>query len=338
MNILFTCAGRRNYLIEYFQKALNGSGKVIAADMQISAPAMAIADKSYQVSEVYAEHYIDEILNICKKENIGAVFSLNDLELPILSYARNRFINHGINLMVSSSEVIDICFDKYKTHEYLLRIGLKSPLTFIDGDEANNAINEKKLAFPFVLKPRWGSASIGIYFPKNMEQFIIIEKLAKLQIKDSILLRASNNDIDRALLYQEMINGTEFGLDIINDLEGNYITTIVKQKLGMRAGETDKAVVVENEHIKKIGKRIGTSLNHIGNLDCDVFYNGKDYYVLELNPRFGGGFPFSYEAGVDLPSVIIKWLNNEPVDLNLLKPKKNIAFAKCDKLIKIITE
>ncbi|MFP4024813.1 MAG: ATP-grasp domain-containing protein [Thiohalospira sp.] len=335
MNILFTCAGRRNYLIEYFQKALNGGGKVIAADMQISAPAMVVADKSYKVSEVYAEHYIDEILDICKKENIGAVFSLNDLELPILSNARTRFMNHGINLMVSSSEVIDICFDKYKTHEFLLEIGLKSPLTFISGDEAQNAINEKKLPFPFVLKPRWGSASIGIYFPKNMEQLSIMEKLAKLQIKDSILLRASNNDIDRALLYQEMINGTEFGLDIINDLEGNYITTIAKQKLGMRAGETDKAVIIDDNNLQTIGEKIGCFLKHIGNLDCDVFYNGKDYYVLEMNPRFGGGFPFSYEAGVNLPAVLLKWLNKESVDLNLLKPKKNIAFAKCDKLIKI---
>lgn len=337
MNILFTCAGRRNYLIEYFQKALDGKGKVIAADMQISAPAMAVADKSYQVSEVYAEHYIDEILDICKKENIGAVFSLNDLELPILSNAKIRFIKQGTKLMVSSSEVIDICFDKYKTHEYLLKIGLKSPLTFIDADEAKHAINEKELIFPFVLKPRWGSASIGIYFPKNKEQFSIIEKLAKLQIKDSILLRASNNDIDKALLYQEMVNGIEFGLDIINDLEGNYITTIVKQKIGMRAGETDKAVIVDNDDIKAIGKRIGSSLKHIGNLDCDVFYNGDDYYVLEMNPRFGGGFPFSYEAGVNLPEVILKWLNNEKADINLLKPQKDLAFAKCDKLIKIQT-
>lgn len=335
MNILFTCAGRRNYLIEYFQKALNGSGNVVAADMQLSVSSLAVADKSYQVSEVYADNYIDEIIDICKKEDIEAVFSLNDLELPILSNARKRFRDLGINLIVSSANVIDICFDKYKTHEFLLKIGLKSPLTFIISDEVKSAINEKKLTFPFVLKPRWGSASIGIYFPKNKEQFIVMEKLANLQIKDSILSRASNNEINRALLYQEMINGIEFGLDIINDLNGNYVTTIVKQKLGMRAGETDKAVIVENENIKEIGKRIGSSLKHIGNLDCDVFYNGNDYYVLEMNPRFGGGFPFSYEAGVDLPTVILKWLKDEPVDLNLLNPLENIAFAKCDKLIKI---
>src|ERR1044072_6755714 len=114
MNILFTCAGRRNYLLEYFKEYLGNKGKIIAADMQMSAPAMAIADKAVVVPAVYAKGYIDVILRICEQQQINAIISLNDLELPILSVARSRLEALGVKLLVSSERVIDICFDKWK--------------------------------------------------------------------------------------------------------------------------------------------------------------------------------------------------------------------------------
>ncbi len=336
MNILFTCAGRRNYLINYFKEALNGDGKVFAADMQKTAPALVDADIAIVVSSIYDKDYIKELLQICKKNKINALISLNDLELPLLSENVEAFEEIGVKLIISNKKVIDICFDKFKTHKFIQDIGLKSPITIVEPSIAIEAINNKLINFPLVLKPRWGSASIGIYFPENMEQYELMERLAILQINESILVRANNKDIGNGLLYQQRIAGEEFGLDIINDLQGNYVTTIVKKKLAMRAGETDKAIVIKNKHISFIGKTIGENLKHIGNLDCDVLYDGKEYYVLELNPRFGGGFPFSYEAGVNLPEAILNWMKGESIDLDVLTPQINIAFAKCDRLIKVI--
>jgi carbamoyl-phosphate synthase large subunit len=335
MNILFTCAGRRNYLINYFKKALKDKGMVFAADMQKSAPALVDADHSIIVPSIYEKNYIDTIIHECEINKISVIFSLNDLELPILSENIKLFQSKGINVIISDKNVIDICFDKWKTMNFINNIGLKSPRTYIDYDNALDDIKKGILNFPLIIKPRWGSASIGIEVANNLEELSLIYSLSKIKIENSILHEASKEEIDQSVLIQEYITGVEYGIDVINNLKGEYCTTIVKRKLAMRAGETDKAVVVDDENIKEIGKIIGTSLKHIGNLDCDIFYNGKNYFVLEMNPRFGGGFPFSYEAGVDLPLVIIKWLNNEPVDLNLLIPKTNIAFAKCDRLIKI---
>src|SRR5690606_27206561 len=132
-------------------------------------------------------------------------------------------------------------------------------------------------------------ASIGIDFPEDMEELELAYKLQAIRLKRTILAEASKDDIDRAILIQEKIPGKEYGMDVLNDYEGNYQGTFVRQKLQMRSGETDKAVSVIDEKFNTIGKVIGQNLRHIGNLDCDVFEHNGELYVLELNPRFGGG-------------------------------------------------
>ena len=110
----------------------------------------------------------------------------------------------------------------------------------------------------------------------------------------------------------------------------------VKQKLAMRAGETDKAVTRDLPELREMGCKIGESLKHIGNLDVDIMQreNGE-YCVIELNPRFGGGFPFSYEAGVNMPKAIIQWVKGESVDPAILVPKYDKMFAKNDYLVEV---
>ena len=76
-------------------------------------------------------------------------------------------------------------------------------------------------------------------------------------------------------------------------------------------------------------------MKHIANLDCDVLEKDGIYYVLELNPRFGGGFPFSYEAGVNMPKAIIQWIKGEEVDLAMLQPEYDRMFSKNDYLMEI---
>ena len=126
MNILFTCAGRRTYLLKYFKENLSEGDKVIATDMQLSAPALQVADIKLQVPAVYAPEYVDITLGICKDYNVDALISLNDLELPILSENKSRFEELGVKVIVSDPEVIDICFDKYKTAQWVESLGSAS--------------------------------------------------------------------------------------------------------------------------------------------------------------------------------------------------------------------
>ncbi len=335
MNILFTCAGRRNYLIEYFNKELKGIGKTVAADMQLSAPAMKAANVAYQVPEIYDSYYIEKLLDICIKENISALFSLNDLELPVLADQKKKFDAIGVNLIVSSPSVIEICFDKSKTCEFAESIGLNVPLTYKAFNDAKSSLLRGDMKFPIVVKPRWGSASIGLEFPLNFEELDLSYKLLYLKLNRTILGRVSSTDIDHSILIQEKITGKEYGLDILNDLNGNFSAVYVKEKLAMRAGETDKAKLISNPEIESIGRKIGEKLGHIGNLDCDILERNGIYYLLEMNPRFGGGYPFTYMSGGNFPLAIISWLNGTLPDKSCFSKVYGKIFSKCDILIQV---
>lgn len=320
-------------MLKYFKEQLGNEGLIVGTDMQLTAPALSAADIKEQVPAVYADDYIDKTLDICRRHDIKALISLNDLELPILATNRMRFEAIGVNLIVSDEHVIDICFDKYHTAQFVESIGLNTPKTFINYQEAINALESGELQFPLVLKPRWGSGSIGIEFVNSMEELEEVYGMLLNKVKKSILSTASKGH--EYILIQQKIEGQEYGMDVMNDLNGHNHGVSVKMKLAMRAGETDKAKTVDNAEIRSIGRILGDNLRHIGNLDVDVFEKDGKYYVLELNPRFGGGFPFSYEAGVNFPGAIIKWLKGEEIDDLMLQPRYGETYAKCDYLVNV---
>lgn len=334
MNILFTCAGRRTYLLKYFKENMSEGDMIIATDMQLSAPALQVADIKLQVPAVYSPDYIDITLDICKNYKVDALLSLNDLELPILANNKHLFEELGVKVIVSSPEVIDICFDKYETAKWVESIGLKSPRTYIRLDDVKKALKTGEISFPLFMKPRWGSGSIGLESISDMEDLEMYYNILMKKIKKTILATASIGN--EYILIQEKLTGNEYGLDVMNDLDGNNVGVSVKQKLAMRSGETDKAITLDLPVLKNIGEKIGENLKHIGNLDVDIMQRANgEYCVLELNPRFGGGFPFSYEAGVNLPKAIIEWIKGNKVETSMLTPKYNMMFAKNDYLMEI---
>ena len=334
MNILFTCAGRRTYLLKYFKENLLEGDKIVATDMQLSAPALQVADVKIQVPAVYDPEYVNITLRICEEQKIDALFSLNDLELPILAENKARFEAIGVKVVVSDPKVIDIAFDKYKTAQWVESLGLTAPKTYVRLEDCKNALEAGEIAFPLFMKPRWGSGSIGLESIADMEELDIYYGLLMKKIKRTILATASVGD--EYIMIQEKLTGSEFGLDIMNDLDGKNIGVSVKQKLAMRAGETDKAVTVDLPEVREMGRKIGDALGHIGNLDVDIMQRADGAYcVLELNPRFGGGFPFSYEAGVNFPKALIQMIKGESFDPQMLAPEYGRMFSKNDYLMEI---
>lgn len=333
MNILFSCAGRRNYLLQYFKNALAGSGSVFATDSSLLAPTMAEADESFLVPPVNAENYLEVLLGICKDNKVGMVISLNDHELPILAAAKDRFAEIGTQVVVSDLSVIELCFDKGLTERFSEEIGIKTSLTFTSLESATQAIEANTLKFPIFVKPRWGSGSAGIEKVENMHELNLAWEFNNIKL-NRWGLRVGDQQ-ESGLLIQQALPGHEYGIDIINDLEGNYQATFVKQKLGMRAGETDKAKTLNFPIFEEIGRKISAALGHIGNLDCDFFVDGDDIYLLEMNPRFGGGYPFSAEAGVDVPAALIAWALGKEPDASWKDIKFDVTTAKCDRLVKV---
>jgi carbamoyl-phosphate synthase large subunit len=333
MNVLLTCSGRRNYMIEYFRAALHGRGLVCAADSSGDAPSLHEADRAFVVPPVSHPEYIEHILDLCRRNEVGLVLSLNDLELPLLARHRERFRSQGTLAAVSSPEVIDVCFDKWATARFLESNGIAGPRTYLTLGDAQAALERREVALPLVIKPRWGSASIGIAYIEEACDLAPTYHLVRRQLARSILAEASAGDLERAVLIQERIAGQEYGLDVVNDLDGRHVATFARCKLAMRAGETDRAVTVESFEFDQIGAAIGQPLGHAGNLDCDVFLADGRPYVLELNPRFGGGYPFSHAAGADLPAALIAWASGEAPDPRWLRIRPGVKSAKCDRLV-----
>jgi carbamoyl-phosphate synthase large subunit len=336
MNILLTSAGRRTYIIDYFKSALNGEGKVFASN-SIETYSIKQADEYVITPSIYDDTYIDFLIEYCLKNEIKVVISLFDIDLFVLSINKSKFEENGIKVIVSNEEVISICNDKWKTYNFLHSISLKQTKSFIDIDETILALETNLVTFPLILKPRWGMGSIGIYKVDNKDELKVLYNKLKKEIFNTYLKYESIYNENQCIIIQSMIKGKEYGLDVLNDLEGNYVTTIAKQKLAMRAGETDVAQIVDNSPFISVAKSLSANLKHIGNLDVDCFVcDNGDIIVLELNCRFGGQYPFSHIAGVDFPKQIIEWVKGNKTDKKLITP--TIGIKSCKDLVPVIMQ
>lgn len=324
MNILITSAGRRGYIVEYFKKALKGEGEVHVGNSSPFSTAFAYADKCVVTPLIYSEEYIPFLLSYCKKHRITLLISLFDIDLMILSRSKKIFEREGIHIIVSDSEVINKCNDKWQTYLFCKREQINTPKTYMNLNEVKEELKKRKLKFPLIIKPRWGMGSLQIYSAENIAELEVLYEKCKRDITDTYLKYESAADIENSVLIQEKILGQEYGIDIINDLNGNFQRAIAKKKYALRAGETDCAEIIKNDKIDIFSKNLSNAMRHIGNLDVDIFCTNEKIYLLEMNARFGGGYPFSYLAGIDLPSAIIKWVNGESLNTELT----NVKYGK----------
>lgn len=335
INILLTSAGRRTYLIKYFQEYLNGKGKVHAANSSALSPTFEVADQCVVTPLIYDDNYIPFLLKYCKENAITAIISLFDIDLPVLAKYREEFAEVGTRLIISDLDFINICNDKWKSFLYLKEREFRVPKTYVDLDEALSDVKNNKLNFPLIIKPRWGCGSLSIFRVNNEAELRVLYNKCKEEIKDSYLKYETKQDEDKSVLIQEIIKGDEYGLDVINDLDGNYMNTIVRKKMGMRSGETDCAQIMDIPQLKELGSKLSQLTKHIANLDVDVLEIDDDYYILELNARFGGGYPFSHISGVNLPAAIVEWLRGNKAPREFFEEEYGVIGQKDISMLKL---
>lgn len=288
MNILILSAGTRNKLVQYFKKELGENGKIIATDCSELAPAVYEADKFYKVSRIDSPSYIDEVIEICKKENIDTLFALIDPELSLIAKNINRFHEIGVKPIISDYEAVELSFNKYEMFKFLEKNNIKTPKTYICLNDFLEDLDKKLVNFPVFVKPVKGSASINITKVYDKEEL------------EFIIKRYDN------LIIQEFMDGQEIGADVYIDMISNKVVAIfTKEKLKMRAGETDKSVSFKDKKLFEFIKNFVSKAGFKGIIDIDIFRINDEYYISEVNPRFGGGYPHAYEAGVNVPKMII---------------------------------
>jgi len=328
MNVLLTCVGRRNYIVDYFKQALGKEGRVFAANSYGDAAGMVVADKAFIMPSIFDSSYVENLLEICQTYRIKLLVSLFDLELPILAANRKKFLDIGTFPLVSSPEVNEICFDKQKSNKFCNDIGLKVPKSYFSLDDVKNSLQNNEVDFPMVIKPRWGTGSVGLEYAQNLRELEIYYDKVKGTIAGTYLTDIIGADKNWDVIIQEKIDGVHYTIDTVNDLDGNYRTSFIKRKLEMRAGEADRAVLVEDQAIVRLCQKIATSLKHIGNLDIDIIIDNETSYVIDLNPRIGGGYPFSHVAGANLPAALIAWVKGEETEVDWLSVQAGVLAVK----------
>ncbi len=334
MNVLLTCAGRRTHLVTAFKAALGGAGRVLACDASTEAPAMQEADQAFVVPAVDDAGYLGALLKICAEQRVRLVIPALETELPLLAEHRARFAEIGTLAVVSSPEVIAKCFDKLETARFLESCGLAAPRSFLSLKAARQALADGELSFPVVVKPRWGVSSIGMQIAEDDEVLDLVFRLTRKHVARTFLAEISATDPERCILVQERLAGCEYGLDVINDLEGRHVCTFVKRKLRMRSGQTDRAVSVADHRLEMLGRLIGEKLGHIGMLDCDVLASGDAAWVIDLNPRMGGGYPFSHMAGANYPAALVAWADGRAADPHWLQIEPEVTASRCDRFVR----
>lgn len=309
-NILILSCGTRDLLVRYFKRA--DYGRVIGADCSELAPALYEADKYYLIPRMKEEGYFDAILEICRKEGITAILPLQEDELNLISENRELFEQEGIRTIVSPVETLQICRDKYCFFEHMTEHGIPVLNSYIDLAKFEKAYEAGKIGFPVFVKPVRGAGSVGVMKVSCME-----------------LLKALFAYSEEPLLIQEFCNGREFGIDVYVDLvSGEVVDIFAKEKLRMRAGETEKSVTSNDPALKEFVYRAASTLKLSGPVDMDVFEKDGIFYLSEINPRFGGGFPHAYACGVDTPSYILQNLQGIANESHLQEKREEIYVLK----------
>lgn len=294
MNILILSCGTRNKIVQYMKQELSGRGRVIATDMSPNAPALYEADAFYLVPKITEPGYIDRVLEICRKEQIQGVFSLIDPELSLLAEHEQSFRQIGTTVIGSSYELCERTLDKWQMYLWLKEHGYACAGSYVDKEAFYRDVEKGKISYPVFVKPVRGSASIAI---------------TRAEDRETVEFLFSHGE---GLLIQEYLRGQEIGADCYIDMiSGETVSVFTKKKLVMRAGETDKGISFQDPVLFELIERFVKESGFRGQIDIDIFECDGVYYISEVNPRFGGGYPHAYEAGVNHMKYMVRNLEGK---------------------------
>lgn len=295
MNILITSAGQRVSLVRAFKKELKKifpDGLVYTVDMNPSlSPACQVSDGYKTVKRVDDNNYIKDLITISKEWKIKLVIPTIDTELIFLSINKLLFKNEGIEVIVSNEDFIKKCRDKRLINYFFKEHNIEIPKPY---DKLNPE-------FPLFIKPYDGSLSKDIFL---------------IQKKDELNEYHFANE---KLMFMEYIDPNlfdEYTVDAYYDKNGELKCVVPRKRIAVRSGEISKGVTCKSFISDYLKEKLPKIDGALGCLTIQVFYNSNTNKIvgIEINPRFGGGFPLSYLAGANYPLWIIKeYLLNEKI-------------------------
>lgn len=295
-NVLFLAAGRRVSLVRHFKAALaelGDAGRTITEDATRSAPAHVVSDAQVALPRCTVPEYMEQLIALCRREKVRLLVPLIDTVLPVLAPHREALAGIGVTALVSAPETIAIGHHKGHTATFFRQHGFKTPHVLSSREIASLRPGD----FPLFVKPPIGSSSIGA------------EKVTTQAQLDYLLSRTPD------LLVMELVDGAEYTVDVYVDLGGTPRCAVPRKRLEVRAGEVSKALTVRDPQIIAQAMEVAAKLpGAVGCITLQCFKRppsakageagGGDVCFIEINARFGGGYPLSWHAGANYP----KWL------------------------------
>lgn len=276
-----------------FRESMKGCGQLIATDLSPVAPALFFADKTYLVPRITEAGYFDRILEICRESDVKAITTLIDPEIEILARHREELLEMGILPLCPAEWTAHLCFDKYEMFRHLRSKGVRTVLTYNSIESFKDGLERGEVSFPVFMKPISGSGSVGIGRCDTMDE--VMEKW---------------NDGKFTYIIQELMTGGDCDADVYVDcISHKPVAIFSKRKIESRIGGASKTISYKDPKLFEFVEQVCSALELNGPCDMDFFMKEGEYYLSEINPRFGGAYLHAYGAGVDFIKLILNNMN-----------------------------
>ena len=316
LNVLVSAAGRRVALVRILREELRRldlEGRVLAADTSQLSAAFHDADTHALVPHASDPAFISAVLHLCRDHGISLVIPTLDPELPLYAEHRPRFDAIGVIVAVSAPETIAIANDKVRTHEWLVAHDFP---TVRQASVADVMDAPADWTWPLIVKPRGGSASIGVR-----------------SVGDRAELQIATRGREAEYVVQLTAPGDEYTVDVLVQRDGRCVCAVPRRRLEVRAGEVSKGVTVRNPAIERLVTAVAERLpGAYGVMNIQLFYEPSTgaMNIIEVNPRFGGGYPLTNQAGAPLARWLLEEVSGLPSSATKEEWRAGVVMLRFD--------
>ncbi|WP_169253449.1 ATP-grasp domain-containing protein [Brevibacterium sp. 'Marine'] len=332
LKVVIASAAHRAHYVEWFKAALRSEGiygEVIAFEYRDTAPTLSMADRGVVVPAYNSPEYRNEVVSWVRRESPDLFISVNDYELQVLAGGLAEELREGgCTVAALDADAQNIVLDKHQMAARLRDRGLPTPATWLgsETDMAKAANSDGR----FIVKHRFGSGSDGVRTATDETLQAMVMESAKAARDAGGKPTTLGED---AVIIQTLLPGAEFGVDGVFSLDGTggLNGALARRKDRMRGGDTDVATTVAANGFTQVLVELGDLLKPVGPIDVDFKEDTEGSpQVIDINPRFGGGYPFCHLAGADVPAYIVRELAGLADVRSLLDYEVGVTTARRD--------
>lgn len=285
---LASTIGKRSYIAHYLKEASPPGSTITGTGNNRFTPGFVACDAAFVLPSIFEAGYCDAVLNVCRQRHINAVITLSDLDLQILPKLRGLLIQQGVHCFFPGHDVALRFVDKFETYQFLNAHGIRTPRTFTNLHEAIDTVG-----FPIIIKPSYGSASKGMgLFHRRAEA-----ESHWAQVEKPIA--------------QEFVDGRLVNVEACCDTHGRLLAVTAWQRHASHLGETLLAETIDHAAAISLAKDLLSVARIAGPIDIDMIDREGELFLLEVNTRFGGGYPVSHLAGADFTGAMVRSMTGE---------------------------